>query len=132
MTIETGNRLLPGIEHRPTELGRIRLGDKSPKGLPTKIETWRLTSANKAALEAAAAIYGGTVEAWTDAPDEGYFELLTESTALHRTMLYKLLLYLYGHIDRNRKTNSYVAATWRHNRRVNSHQFTTQIYECAA
>ena len=85
MTVTT-NRLLPGIEHRPTELGRIRLGDKSVtdkgKEYPVKLETWRLTSGNRAALDAAAAIYGGTVEAWADGPNEGYFELLTDSATL--------------------------------------------------
>ena len=78
----TTNRLLPGLEHRPTELGRIRLGDKSERGLPTKIETWRLTSGNRAALQVAADTYGGTVEEWTDGPSEGFYELLTESNTL--------------------------------------------------
>jgi len=82
----TTNRLLPGIEHRPTELGRIRLGDKSVtdkgKEYPVKLETWRLTSGNRAALQVAADIYGGTVEAWTDGPNEGFYELLTDSSTL--------------------------------------------------
>jgi hypothetical protein len=79
------NTLLP-LEHRPIELGRIRLGSKSVskngKQYPVKLEHWRLTSASKAYLEAAAALYGGTVQAWADAPDEGYFEVFTESTEL--------------------------------------------------
>lgn len=79
--IETTNHLLP-LDQRPTELGRIRLGEKNDRGLPTKIETWRLTSGSRAYLEAAAALYGGTVEAWTDAPDEGMWELLTDSREL--------------------------------------------------
>jgi hypothetical protein len=80
--METMNRLLPGLEHRPTELGRIRLGDKTEKGLPTKIETWRLTSASRPLLDAAAVLYGGTVTAWDDAPAEGYWELLTDTHSL--------------------------------------------------
>ena len=80
------NRLLPGIEHRPTELGRIRLGDKGVtdkgKEYPVKLETWRLTSGNRAALQIAADVYGGKVEQWTDAPNEGSWELLTDSNTL--------------------------------------------------
>lgn len=77
--------LLP-LEHRPVELGRIRLGAKavakSGKEYPTALDTFRLTSAQRGYLDAAAALYGGTVEPWPDAPDEGYFQLLTDSSEL--------------------------------------------------
>lgn len=85
-TIDPTNRLLP-LEHRATELGRIRLGAKAEtangKEYPKRLETFRLTSGQRGYLEAAAALYGGTVQAWEDAPDEGYWELFTEASELH-------------------------------------------------
>jgi len=67
---------LPGITHRTPELGRIRLGEKKGN-LPVKLKTFRLTSASRTTLEAAAAIYGGRVGPWEDAPDEGMWQLTT-------------------------------------------------------
>lgn len=76
------SQLLPGLIQRPPELGRIRLGEKSDKGAPKRLTTFRLTSASKATLEAAAQLYGGTVRAWTGAPDEGMWELYTQAAEL--------------------------------------------------
>lgn len=73
---------LVGVQRRFMELGRIRLGDKGAKGQPQKLTQFRLTSASKPLLEAAAVIYGGTVDTWEGAPDEGYFELYTTSDTL--------------------------------------------------
>jgi len=73
---------LLGVQRRLVELGRIRLGDKGPKGEPRKLTSFRLTSASKHHLDAAAQVYGGTVRKWAGAPDEGYFELLTTSPQL--------------------------------------------------
>lgn len=70
------------LQRRMMELGRIRLGDKGPKGEPRKLAAFRLTSASRALLEAAAEEYGGTVKPWAAAPDEGYFELYTEADTL--------------------------------------------------
>lgn len=75
------------VQRTLVEVGRIRLGvrvefrarDGSTKTRPDKIDTWRLTSASRPRLEAAAAIYGGEVRPWQGAPDEGYWELLTTS-----------------------------------------------------
>jgi len=82
----TPTNTLLQLEHRPTELGRIRLGAKAKtdrgKEYPTTLDTWRLTSGSKALLDAAAVLWGGTVHPWTDAPDEGFWELLTESAEL--------------------------------------------------
>lgn len=64
------------------ELGRIRLGEKGPKGQPIKLDTFRLTSASRQLLEAAAELYGGTVTEWQGAPDEGYFQVTTDATEL--------------------------------------------------
>lgn len=74
--------LLPGLVQRPPELGRIRMGDKSEKGFPIRLRTFRLTSHSKATLEAAAQLYGGKVQQWTDSPDEGMWELITERDEL--------------------------------------------------
>jgi hypothetical protein len=74
--------MLLDIPQRPTELGRIRMGEKGPKGEPVRLRTFRLTSGSKALLEAAAAIYGGTVQPWKDAPDEGFWQLTTGATAI--------------------------------------------------
>lgn len=71
-----------GIQRRLQELGRIRLGDKGTKGQPQKLTKFRLTSASRPLLEAAARMYGGTVRAWQGAPDDGFWELYTETDAL--------------------------------------------------
>lgn len=81
VAIETADTLLP-LQHRPIELGRIRTGARTEKGYPTRLETFRLTSGSQALLAAAASLYGGEVRPWTDAPDEGYFELVTQSREL--------------------------------------------------
>jgi hypothetical protein len=73
---------LLNIPSRPTELGRIRLGEKGPRGEPRRLTTFRLTSGNRKLLEAAAALYGGKVESWPEAPDEGYWQLRTTSAEL--------------------------------------------------
>lgn len=74
--------LLPGLVQRPPELGRIRMGEKSERGAPIRLKTFRLTSGNRALLERAAELYGGKVEEWKDAPDEGMWELTTEASEL--------------------------------------------------
>jgi len=74
---------LVGIQRRMMELGRIRMGDKrGAKGSQRKLSCFRLTSASRALLEAAAAEYGGQVRVWDNAPDEGYYELYTETSEL--------------------------------------------------
>jgi len=70
------------IQRRLVELGRIRLGEKGPKGEPKKLGTFRLTSYSKTLLDAAAVLYGGTVRPWVGAPNEGTFELLTSATEM--------------------------------------------------
>lgn len=75
------SRLLD-IQVRLNELGRIRLGEKGARGEPKRLTKFRLTSASRAMLEQAAAVYGGTVRAWKGAPDEGFWELYTEADAL--------------------------------------------------
>jgi hypothetical protein len=70
------------VQKRMMQLGRVRLGEKGAKGEPRKLSTFRFTSASADLLKSVAARYRGTVKPWTDAPDEGYFQLVTESTEL--------------------------------------------------
>lgn len=63
------------IQRRFRELGRLRTGMKVPakhgKMRPDKLPRYRITSPWKDLIEAAAELYGGTVEEWTDAPGKG-------------------------------------------------------------
>ena len=65
------------LQRRLLEVGRIRLGKKvemrNGKSRPAKLDKFRLTSRDKARLDSAAALYGGTVEPWED-----QFQLFTE------------------------------------------------------
>ncbi len=73
------------------QLGEVRMGrqvptggtDKNgnPKFRPEKLKTWRLTSPDRGLLEAAAAIYGGTVQPWKS-PTGDEWEVITESSEL--------------------------------------------------
>lgn len=69
-------------QRRLVEVGRIRMGEKrtaaqSGKQYPVKLSTWRLTSRDRTRLEAAAAVYGGTVRTWED-----QHQLTTETDSL--------------------------------------------------
>jgi hypothetical protein len=79
MTIHTIPRRLP-------EVGRLRLGQKLPTKngtRPAALDAWRLTSKSRYRLEAAAQLYGGTVQEWKDAPGEDQqWELFTDAKAL--------------------------------------------------
>ena len=70
------------LQRRYMEVGRIRLGEKAPSGAPKRLDAWRLTSSNRQALEEAAALWGGDVREWKDAPTPGQFELYTNSDTL--------------------------------------------------
>lgn len=70
------------IQRRMMQLGRVRLGEKGPKGEPKKLTTFRFTSASRVLLEAVAGKHGGTVQEWQGAPDDGYFEVTTTASSL--------------------------------------------------
>jgi len=70
------------IQKRMMLLGRVRLGQKGPKGEPQKLDRFRFTSPSRALLEAIAAAHGGEVTDWQGAPDEGYFQVTTDATRL--------------------------------------------------
>ena len=64
----TSQTVVPISQLRRTlpTVGRIRAGKKTDSGRPTKIHTWRFTSADREAVDAIAELYGGTVERFTD------------------------------------------------------------------
>lgn len=76
--------MLEGLRPKVNEIGRIRLGerDAARNNAPKSLSTFRLTSYDKGVLDAAQAIYGGTVRPWTDAPDPGMFQLITTVAAI--------------------------------------------------
>lgn len=69
------------IQQRLREIGRIRMGDKVSTGgdktRPNRLDKFRLTSADRTALEAAAICYGGEVRPW--AAEKGQFELYIQA-----------------------------------------------------
>lgn len=69
-----------GLQRRLVEVGRIRMGEKNERGLPTRLETWKLTSRDQLRLTAAAKVFGGEVREWKDHP--GQYELHTEVDSL--------------------------------------------------
>lgn len=73
------------IQQKLRELGRIRLGSKvetsSGKQRPSKLETFRLTSASLDLVAAVAEIYGGDPRPW-DGGDGQQFEVFTDAKEL--------------------------------------------------
>lgn len=73
-----------GMQRRIREVGRIRLGVqgmKDGKRFPKKINRFRLTSADRQIIEAAAELYGGTAQAWNNGGVE-QFEVVTDVTTM--------------------------------------------------
>lgn len=66
---------------RGAEIGRIRIGTSRPgeKGRqPVKLDRLRFTSRSRQAIDAIAALYGGTARPWEDgAPTPGQWEVIT-------------------------------------------------------
>ncbi len=69
------------MQRRMRELGRIRMGEKGDRGQPRKLETFRLTSANREYLDAAVEAYRGRVRPW-QSPRGPEFELVIEAPFL--------------------------------------------------
>jgi hypothetical protein len=67
------------------ESGRIRIGQKkvakSGKSFPSKLDHFRLTSADKSKLDRASELWGGTVQEW-ESPDGKQWELFTDADEL--------------------------------------------------
>lgn len=74
------------LQRRLREAGRIRIGQQvatsNGKRRPAKLDRFRLTSSDRTPLDAAAALYGGQVERWTDAPIGEQWELITATNVM--------------------------------------------------
>lgn len=74
------------LQRRLREVGRIRIGVqvamKNGKSRPSKLDTFRLTSQDEAAIRAAAGMFGGTVNRWEQAPTGEQWEVITESNVM--------------------------------------------------
>lgn len=70
------------IQRRMRELGRVRLGEKGPKGEPRKLATLRFTSFSESLLQVIAEKHGGTVRPWVGSPEEGAYEVTTETNQI--------------------------------------------------
>ncbi len=64
------------------EIGRIRIGQKSEKGYPTKLDRFRFTSNDRTVIEAAANLYGGRASLWNGAPVGEQWEVVSDSAQL--------------------------------------------------
>jgi hypothetical protein len=66
------------VRPRHREIGRLRLGARTgPRGAPTALETWRLTSSHLEPIRVAAELWGGEV-----AEHDGVYDLTTEVSSL--------------------------------------------------
>jgi hypothetical protein len=74
------------LQRRLHEAGRIRIGVQVPtsrgKKRPQKLTTFRITGQDHRALERVAALYGGTLEAWKDAPVGEQWQVITETAEI--------------------------------------------------
>lgn len=74
------------LQRRLRQAGRIRIGQqvavKGGKTRPAKLDTFRLTSQDENAIRAAAGMFGGTVNKWTDAPVGEQWEVITEASVM--------------------------------------------------
>jgi hypothetical protein len=64
------------------EIGRIRLGDKGPRGEPRKLTTFRLTSFDQNAIKHAAKLFGGKCLPCTSKDLADQFEVITNMCEL--------------------------------------------------
>jgi len=73
------------LQRRLAEVGRIRIGQQVPtqsgKTRPAKLESFRLTSADRRRIDAAADLYGGAVAEW-ESPAGRQWEVVTDSDSL--------------------------------------------------
>jgi hypothetical protein len=72
------------LQRRLAEIGRIRIGQQVPTGKgtrPAKLETFRLTSADRTRINLAADLFGGQPRQW-DAPAGRQWEVITTVDAL--------------------------------------------------
>lgn len=74
------------IQRNIREAGRIRTGEQvaTSRGgrRPAKLDKFRITSRNRAAVESCAAVYGGTVAEWKNAPGGTQWEVYTDRDSI--------------------------------------------------
>jgi len=73
------------LQRRISEVGRIRIGQQVTSGngkRPSKLTTFRLTSADRLRIHQAARLYGGTPAEW-EAPAGKQWEVITEADVLN-------------------------------------------------
>lgn len=74
---------IASMRRQPPKGGRIRAGKRvvGPKGdRPAKLDRWRFTSHNRAAIDALAELYGGDVAPWTEPKVPGdQWEVITDA-----------------------------------------------------
>ena len=64
-------------------MGRIRIGQRSAKGYPQKLDRFRFTSHSQHLIEKIASLYGGEVEPWTPKPGAPQqWQVVSESTRI--------------------------------------------------
>lgn len=73
---------LINLQRRLTEAGRIRAGEKTDKGAPKRLSTWRITSPHRHLIDEAAERYGGTVKSWRS-PVGDEWEVVTAANTLN-------------------------------------------------
>lgn len=69
-------------QKRLRELGRIRTGDRTEKGAPNRLASFRLTSHSRELLAHIGHLYGGEPRTWKGAPDEGTWEVYITAPVL--------------------------------------------------
>lgn len=69
------------MNQRIPEQGRIRFGVKV-NNKPKSIDKFRFTSADKAAIEQLAGLYGGTIEPWSDSKQQGQWQVVTTTSKI--------------------------------------------------
>jgi hypothetical protein len=66
---------------RPPVHGKIRMGEKGPKGQPQKLKNFRFTTADKDALQQVADLYGGSIVPWPE--QKGQWQVKTEASEIN-------------------------------------------------
>jgi hypothetical protein len=71
------------IQKRMAEIGRVRMGIKNERGLPTKLDRFRITSQSRDVVEAVASLHGGDVREWKPNPKSPpHWEVVTTTNTL--------------------------------------------------
>lgn len=69
------------LQRRLAIAGAIRMGEKTDKGAPKRLTTFRITSPDESLVVQAAGLYGGKPEPW-ESPNGSQFEVVTTASEL--------------------------------------------------